>query len=524
MSTCHQKGGRRREGHEAPEAAASEVIAVAARRFGRRDPRTHRGGEAEETDPRPISAPVRPKYGSPCSLAREWRRIRHLIDVKWTNENAGMNARQDEHSPQPMGRGRGDGAGNQMQTTQWCRGRSYIRIKAAAPVPARPPSSAHWPLPSIRTAHSVHHVGPVARWLPRPTRHGHVTGLSRRSRQGTSLDAATIWDGRVGPRRLAIGGGAVGHPVGGGASGLPPHYWRSVGLAAWPLAAAPSETGTGRLFGLAAFPLAAVRRRRHLTGQLSRSTRTMLAGKAAVVTASSQGIGLAVARRLARDGARVLISSRKRENVERAVSRLRAEELPVWGTVCHVGRGAEREALVAEAVGLFGGLDILVSNAAVNPFAGRTLDCPDSAWDKIFEVNVKAAALLVQLAVPHMERRGGGSIVLVGSVAGYRPLPPIGPYSVSKTALLGLTKALATELAPLHIRVNCLAPGFIRTRFSAGLWEDEGCRRRLEKVIDMRRLGEPEECAGTVSFLCSPDAAYITGETINVNGGIHCRL
>ncbi|XP_059825651.1 dehydrogenase/reductase SDR family member 4 [Hypanus sabinus] len=253
-------------------------------------------------------------------------------------------------------------------------------------------------------------------------------------------------------------------------------------------------------------------------------TRTMLLGKVALVTASSQGIGLAVARRLAQDGAHVMISSRKGKKVEEAVSRLRAEGLSVSGTVCHVGKGAERESLVAETVGRFGGVDILVSNAAVNPFAGRTLDCPESAWDKILDVNVKSAALLAQLVVPHMERRGGGSIVLVSSVAGYRPFPMLGPYSVSKTALLALTRVLATELAPLNIRVNCLAPGIIKTRFSATLWESEGPRQAATQMIDMRRLGEAEDCAGAVSFLCSPDASYITGETINVSGGMQCRL
>ncbi|XP_078276922.1 dehydrogenase/reductase SDR family member 4 [Rhinoraja longicauda] len=250
----------------------------------------------------------------------------------------------------------------------------------------------------------------------------------------------------------------------------------------------------------------------------------MLSGKAAVLTASTRGIGLASARRLAQLGARVLVSSRRQDNVDEAVSSLRAEGLAAWGIACHVGKGADREALVAEALRLFDGVDILVSNAGVNPHSGRILDCPDSAWDKLWEVNVKAAALLAQLVVPHMERRGGGSIVLVGSVAGYRPSFPIGAYGVSKAALLALTKALASELAPLNVRVNCLAPGFIKTHFSSALWQDEGHRRLLEGSVAMGRLGEPEECAGVVAFLCSPDAAYITGETVGVNGGIDCRL
>ncbi|XP_067831389.1 dehydrogenase/reductase SDR family member 4-like [Heptranchias perlo] len=255
--------------------------------------------------------------------------------------------------------------------------------------------------------------------------------------------------------------------------------------------------------------------------------RAALAGKVAVVTASTQGIGLAIARRLARDGARVVISSRKQASVDRALGLLRAEGLGlecVSGRVCHAGKREDLAALVDETLRSHGAVDVLVSNAGVSPFAGRTLDCPEEAWDKIFEVNVKAAFLLAKLVAPHMERRGGGSIVLVGSIAGYHPMPAIGPYSVSKAALLGLTKVLARELAPANVRVNCLAPGVIRTGFSSAVWSEPAARRRLEEAIDMGRIGEPEECAGTVSFLCSPDAAYITGETIVVAGGFHCRL
>ncbi|XP_078092339.1 dehydrogenase/reductase SDR family member 4-like [Mustelus asterias] len=250
----------------------------------------------------------------------------------------------------------------------------------------------------------------------------------------------------------------------------------------------------------------------------------VLSGKVAVVTASTQGIGLAIARRLAQDGAQVMISSRKQASVDKALEQLRAEGLGVVGTVCHVGKREDREALVSETLRRHGAIDILVSNAAANPFAGRTLDCPEEAWDKIFEINVKGAFLLTKLVAPHMERQGGGSIVLVGSAAGYQPFPAIGPYSVSKTALLGLTKVLANELAPANIRVNCLAPGVIKTKFSSALWSDDSMRQRFEETIAMRRIGEPEECAGTVSFLCSQDAAYITGETIVVAGGLHCRL
>ncbi|CAH2294476.1 dehydrogenase reductase SDR family member 4-like [Pelobates cultripes] len=268
-----------------------------------------------------------------------------------------------------------------------------------------------------------------------------------------------------------------------------------------------------------------------------------LQGKVALVTASTEGIGLAVVRKLAEDGASVMLSSRRQQNVERAVKELQQQGLDVEGTVCHVGKKEDRERLVETAVRRYGGIDILVSNAAVNPFAGNILDSTEEVWDKILDVNVKATFLLVKLVVPKMQERGGGSIVIVSSVAGYTPFPSLGPYSVSKTALLGLTKALAPELLPLNIRVNGLAPGLIRTKFSSALWKDESMASMVKSVVGVNkelqadyeprkraeqlkqwRIGEPEECAGAVSFLCSSDASYITGETIVVAGGTQCRL
>ncbi|KAM8962044.1 dehydrogenase/reductase SDR family member 4-like [Pelodytes ibericus] len=249
-----------------------------------------------------------------------------------------------------------------------------------------------------------------------------------------------------------------------------------------------------------------------------------LQGKVALVTASTEGIGLAIVRKLAEDGARVLLSSRKQGNVEKAVRELQGQGLDVEGTVCHVGKKEDRERLIETAVQRFGGIDILVSNAAVNPFAGNILDSNEEHWDKILDVNVKATFLLVKLVVPKMQERGGGSIVIVSSVAGFTPFPSLGPYSVSKTALLGLTKALAPELSSLNIRVNCLAPGLIRTKFSSSLWKNESMYNHLMSLMGITRIGEPEECAGAVSFLCSPDASYVTGETIVVGGGGHSRL
>ncbi|XP_044521164.1 dehydrogenase/reductase SDR family member 4-like isoform X1 [Gracilinanus agilis] len=256
----------------------------------------------------------------------------------------------------------------------------------------------------------------------------------------------------------------------------------------------------------------------------SRSHRPLLQDKVALVTASTEGIGFAIAQRLARDGAHVIVSSRKQQNVDRAVAELQKEGLSVRGIVCHVAKAEDRKRLVNTALEHYGGIDILVSNAAVNPFFGKLMDTTEEVWDKILDINVKSAALLVNVVVPEMVKRGGGSVVFVSSIAAYSPFQYLGPYNVSKTALLGLTKNYASELKPKGIRVNCLAPGLIKTNFSSILWKDEASENAAKNDMKIARLGEPHDCAGIVSFLCSPDADYITGETIVVAGGSPSRL
>ncbi|XP_012676128.2 dehydrogenase/reductase SDR family member 4 [Clupea harengus] len=265
-----------------------------------------------------------------------------------------------------------------------------------------------------------------------------------------------------------------------------------------------------------------------LTNPVSVCRRTMshssLVGKTAIVTASTDGIGLAAAEALGQRGAHVVVSSRRQDNVDKAVSLLLSKNIQVTGTTCNVGKSEDREKLVQMTVEKCGGIDILVSNAAVNPFFGNIMDSTEEVWDKILGVNVKAAFLLTKLVVPHMEKRGGGSVVFVSSVAAYQPMQALGPYSVSKTALLGLTRALAPELAHSNIRVNCVAPGVIKTRFSSALWQNEDIVDEFKKQLAIKRIGEPAEIGGVIAFLCSDDASYITGETIMATGGMSCRL
>lgn len=251
-----------------------------------------------------------------------------------------------------------------------------------------------------------------------------------------------------------------------------------------------------------------------------------LEGKVAIVTASTEGIGLAIAKRLVQDGAKVMISSRKQDKVTNAVSKLEKEEqgCTVRGVVCHVSKPEHRKNLVKETLHHFGGIDILVSNAAVNPVFGPVLQTPEDAWDKIFDVNVKSAFLLAKDVIPLMEKKGGGSVVFVSSIAGYQPMQGLGAYSVSKTALLGLVKVLANECGQMGVRVNGVAPGIIKTKFSEAIWKNEAIMKPALNQVPLARIGVSEDIGGAVSFLSSDEASYITGETLVINGGMQSRL
>ncbi|KAL9975289.1 hypothetical protein ACROYT_G012439 [Oculina patagonica] len=266
-----------------------------------------------------------------------------------------------------------------------------------------------------------------------------------------------------------------------------------------------------------------------------------LEGKVAVVTASTEGIGFAIAKQLARDGAKVMISSRKQDKVTDTVAKLEEPGCTVKGVVCHVAKPEHRKNLIKETLNHFGGIDILVSNAAANPTFGSILEVSEEAWDKIFDVNLKSAFLLAKDVIPLMEKRGGGSVVFVSSIGGFQPMQGLGAYSISKTALLGLTKVLSNECAHMGVRVNCVAPGLIKTRFSQAIWKNEALQEQLLTRIPMRRqeptykhynnysvqpskLGESEDIGGAVSFLSSDEASYITGETLVIAGGVQSRL
>ncbi|KAJ7946359.1 Tropinone reductase-like [Quillaja saponaria] len=244
-------------------------------------------------------------------------------------------------------------------------------------------------------------------------------------------------------------------------------------------------------------------------------------GKVAIVTASTLGIGFSIAERLGLEGASVVISSRRQKNVDMAVEKLKIQGIEALGVVCHVSNAEQRKNLFDRTVQKYGKIDVVVSNAAVSPSFGSILQTQESAIDKLWEVNVKAAILLLKDAAPHLQK--GSAVVLISSVSAYQSPSSWAMYGVSKTALLGLTKALAAEMAP-DTRVNCVAPGLVPTRFVEYVTKDHAVREENEEKTLLKRLGTTEDMAAATAFLASDDASYITGETLVVAGGMPSRL
>ena len=218
----------------------------------------------------------------------------------------------------------------------------------------------------------------------------------------------------------------------------------------------------------------------------------------------------------------MIVASRRQKNIDAAIAELKTEEINAFGLASHAGKIEDNQKLVDFAVSKCGKIDILVPNAATNPFFGKILDSTEAQWDKIYSVNLKGVFLLCKAAVPHMPK--GSSIVMNASIGGYLCSDPIGIYHIMKTALIGLTRLLAESLTHKGIRVNGIAPGLIPTKFSSGLVNDPLILKESMKSCPMKRPGKPEECASVVAFLASDDTSYITGETVVVAGGTRARL
>jgi len=244
-----------------------------------------------------------------------------------------------------------------------------------------------------------------------------------------------------------------------------------------------------------------------------------LDNKIALVTGASKGIGEAMARGLAEFGAKVIVSSRKPEAVENVARAFRSDGLEATAIAGNTGDTADIHRLIDQSVATYGGLDIIINNAAANPVFGPVENTDQNAFNKIIDVNLKGPFELCKKAYPVLRKRGGGSIINISSIGGITPEEFIGIYSVSKAAIINLTQAMAQDWGADNIRVNAICPGLIQTRFSQALWDNEDILKRFLKKIPLGRTGQPEDIAGLAVFLASDAAAYCTGGIYTADGG-----
>lgn len=243
-----------------------------------------------------------------------------------------------------------------------------------------------------------------------------------------------------------------------------------------------------------------------------------LAGRIALVTGATRGIGLAITRGLAQAGARVVVSSRKADAVDAIVGELRAAGYEAAGVPAHVGRPDDIWRLASQTLEAFGGCDIVVNNAAANPVFGPVQETTDDAFDKIMAVNLRGPFQLCRALLPQLAT-GKGSIINISSIGGVSPEQGLGIYSVSKAALISLTQVMAREWGPMGVRANVICPGLIKTDFSQTLWQNEALMGRFLKTQPIPRIGEPDDVAGMAVFLAGDAAGYCTGGVYMVDGG-----
>jgi NAD(P)-dependent dehydrogenase (short-subunit alcohol dehydrogenase family) len=248
-----------------------------------------------------------------------------------------------------------------------------------------------------------------------------------------------------------------------------------------------------------------------------------LTGKIALITGSSRGIGKAIAEAYARQGAKVIITSRKLDACEAVAAQINEENYDAPGEAmaiaCNVSDMGQLTSLVDRIKEEWGRIDILVCNAAVNPYHGPMSGIDDGAWEKILQVNVTNVLKLCNMVLPDMAARRDGAVILISSVGGLKGSINLGAYAVSKAADMQLARNLAVEWGPHNVRANAIAPGLIKTDFARALWENPEARARAEAAYPLGRLGEPEDIAGTAILLASDAGSFITGQTFVVDGG-----
>jgi hypothetical protein len=247
-----------------------------------------------------------------------------------------------------------------------------------------------------------------------------------------------------------------------------------------------------------------------------------MSGKVALITGSSRGIGRAIAERMAELGAKVVISSRKAdacEQVAKAINDAQGRDAAI-AIPCNINHKEQLDSLVQQTRAKWGRIDVLICNAAVNPFFGPQMNIPDEAFDKIMGANVRSNHWLCQLVLPEMVERKDGSIIIVSSIGGMKGSAVIGAYCISKAADFQLARNIAVEYGPYNVRANCIAPGLIKTDFARALWEDPHRLEYSTRNTPLRRIGEPDEIAGAAVFLASAAGRYMTGQAIVIDGGV----
>lgn len=245
----------------------------------------------------------------------------------------------------------------------------------------------------------------------------------------------------------------------------------------------------------------------------------LLQGKISLVTGASRGIGRAIAKSLSASGAKVVLVSRKQtglDNVAQDIQNAGGFALPI---AAHTGDSAAIENLIQKIIAEYGGIDILVNNAATNPHFGPIMTADEGQWAKILDTNLVGYFRMAKACYQSMASQGGGKIINIASVAGRTPEPGMGIYSVSKAGVLMLTKVLAAELAKDNIQVNAIAPGYVKTRFSAAIWDDIELNQATLQRIPQKRMAEPDEISGAALYLASSESSFMTGETIVIDGG-----
>ncbi len=245
-----------------------------------------------------------------------------------------------------------------------------------------------------------------------------------------------------------------------------------------------------------------------------------LSGKSALITGSSKGIGRGIAEAMAAQGAKVVISSRKGDICEEVAKGINDAGGTAIALPCNVSHRDQLQKLVDDTRSAFGQIDIVVGNAAVNPYYGSNLDIPDSAMDKILQVNICSNLWLAQMTFPEMRERKDGVFIIVSSIGGLRASTKIGAYCVSKAADMQLVRNLAAEFGQDNIRVNCIAPGLVQTNFARALYENPEIRDKRISETPMARLGDPEDIAGIAVYLASRAGAWTSGQTFAIDGGV----